>query len=95
MTDPRSFKTGDTINMETPDGRSWTGKVSDVEHRPDGGYEITVTQAPPVDPVVLALLGDDFGDSNDLERWRCLCGKPNPGVTSRCIECGRGRAATS
>ena len=36
---------------------------------------------------------DDLGDPNDLERWRCSCGRPNPGVINRCEKCGRGQYA--
>lgn len=40
-----------------------------------------------------ATTDDDFGDPNDLERWRCRCGHPNLGVVNRCSECGGGRHA--
>lgn len=58
MIDPNSIRRGDTITMETPDGRRFTGEVQDVTFHPHGGCDVTLTSAPPVDPAVLDLLND-------------------------------------
>lgn len=87
--DPTAITRGDTIMMEAPDGRRWSGQVQDVTHGPGGSYEITVTQTDAIPKAVRDLLEDP----NDLERWRCPSGHSNPGVTLRCGQCGRRRHA--
>lgn len=56
--DPTAITRGDTITMETPDGRRWSGQVQDVTHGPGGSYEITVTQTDAIPKAVRDLLED-------------------------------------